>query len=241
MIHIARLAPELLYLILSYLPPRDIIRFARTCKHAAQFIQPANQPLWKSAFLQIFDNPKHAWDLMMPTARAANRHREAHWDWHHELQRRMIAFHTVCDSPHPTLHKTIEPVVTTLLDVQRTATCIQQDERDKSQSLNLIFLHNLQHQAPNFSSIIHDYHREFGSVSLPVEFMSEPDGPVTPSMVSGRVAIPTWASQFHVSSTVKGWTTPRITSPRSFTARQKESLIPFSPKLLREPLSTIGM
>ncbi|PVI02790.1 hypothetical protein DM02DRAFT_612768 [Periconia macrospinosa] len=197
--NLVQLAPELLDLILSHLHPRDIASFARTCRHAALFVHPQNRSLWKSAFLQIFDHPKHAWEDMVPTARAANRHREAQWDWHHELRRRMIAFNLVCELDHATLLKAIEQVVTTLLDVEQTAAYTEKDPSGNPQSLNLIFLTRLQRQSPNFDSIIHDYHRDINSCSLPMEFLTESDRPLTRSMMLGRrVTIPTWASQFHV-------------------------------------------
>ncbi|CAI6333787.1 unnamed protein product [Periconia digitata] len=198
MSYLSTLAPELLYIILSYLPPRDVVHFAQTCRRAAQFIQPDNFALWKSAFLHVFDHPRYAWDALVPSVRASNVLREAQWDWHHELRRRMVAFNAVCESDRLTLLKTIEQVVKTLLDIEQTAAYTTRDTEDKPQSLNLAFLSRLQNQSPDFDSIVHDYHRDINSVSLPLEFQAESDRAVTRSMVGRRVAIPPWASQFHV-------------------------------------------
>ncbi|KAF2680178.1 hypothetical protein K458DRAFT_480005 [Lentithecium fluviatile CBS 122367] len=189
------LAPELLELILSYLKPHDLISFARTCHRANEFIRPNNQILWKAAFLHIFDHPKHAWGYMIPTARAANRSRESAWDWYRELRRRCAAFHAVCDL---TLLTDVENVVTALLNVNDTASYTNTDEVGTKVSLNLNFLERLQQQTPNFDRVVHDYQHNIESMSLPMEPMAEHDRPITRSMVGGKVAVPEWASRFHI-------------------------------------------
>ncbi|KAF1953146.1 hypothetical protein CC80DRAFT_420626 [Byssothecium circinans] len=167
------LAPELLELVLSYLAPSDLISFARTCHHASEFIRPNNQILWKASFLQVFDHPKHAWNALVPTARAANKTREAEWDWHHELQRRLIAFNAVCKSDHSGLLFNVADVVKALLDVEETASCMEWDEGGNSQSLNVKFLQRLGEEKPDkLDSIVHDFHRGFDSASLPLETMA---------------------------------------------------------------------
>jgi hypothetical protein len=70
------LAPELLENILSFLQPHDLVSFGSTCHEANAFIRPNHQVLWRSTFLQVFDDPRNAWKSLLPTARAANYCRE---------------------------------------------------------------------------------------------------------------------------------------------------------------------
>jgi hypothetical protein len=131
----------------------------------------------------------------VPTARATNRASEADWDWYHQLQRRFTAFNAVHSSNHDVLLANIEHIVKALLNVEETASYTH-DEDGNLQSLNLNFLNRLQDHCL-IDKIIHDYHRDIDSVSLPPEHMSDPKRPVTRSMMR-RVTIPAWASQFHV-------------------------------------------
>ncbi|KAF2637877.1 hypothetical protein P280DRAFT_472038 [Massarina eburnea CBS 473.64] len=201
------LAPELLELVLSFLSPKDLICFALTCRHVSGFVQPDNQILWKASFLQVFDHPKHAWASLVPTARAENQSREAEWDWYHELQRRFIAFNAVCKSDQTALLTGVEDVVRTLLDVEETASCKDKDEDGNARSLNVIFLEQLtrERQAeeprePRIFKIVHDYdyQRDSESRSLPLEHLIDSDRRVTRSMLARRVAVPEWASKFHI-------------------------------------------
>ena len=192
------LAPELLELILSYLEPHDLVSFARTCHRANEYIRPDNQMLWKAAFLHVFDHPKRAWASWTPTARAANRRREAEWDWFRELRRRCVAFHAVCQA-NAVAQTDIKDVVTALLDVNQTASLLFVAGQSSPESLNLRFLDQLQQQAPDFDRFVHDYQHGIDSMSLPLESKAEHDRPITRSMLGRRVDVPVWASRFHVS------------------------------------------
>ncbi|KAF2795313.1 hypothetical protein K505DRAFT_374020 [Melanomma pulvis-pyrius CBS 109.77] len=199
---LAGLAPELLELVLSFLAPRDITSFGRTCQRARTFIRPSNKILWRSAFLQIFDDPKHAWALLLPTARAEDRQRESSWDWFQELHRRCTAFNAVCETGNGALLANPEHVVTALLDVLDTASYTKMAGVGNRVSLNVEFLERLFRIAPKAERIVHDYHRDVESMSLPLELMREEDHRFTRSMLAQQqrtIAIPEWASRFHVS------------------------------------------
>ncbi|KAF2868318.1 hypothetical protein BDV95DRAFT_609806 [Massariosphaeria phaeospora] len=194
------LAPELLELILSFLGPRDVVSFGRTCQRANPFIQPRNQLLWRSAFLHLFDDPNHAWTLLMPAARAKNRRRESTWDWFVELSRRLKASKAVCQPSNADLVTNPELAITTFLDIVETASYSFVDDSEvHTMSLNVDFLERLFATAPNPEKIVHDYHyRHSETMSLPLHLLTEPNRPITRSMMGRRVAIPDWASRFHI-------------------------------------------
>ncbi|KAF2474122.1 uncharacterized protein BDR25DRAFT_280867 [Lindgomyces ingoldianus] len=191
------LTPELLELVLSFLNPCDLTRFGQTCRSANAFIHPGNQVLWKSAFLHVFDNPKGAWELLQPTARAANRTRESEWDWFHEVHRRCTALNAVCDGDAVALSNP-EDIITTFLDILESASYSNVIGSKARISLNVDFLENLFRIAPRPERIVHDYHRDIDSQSLPLEFMTDSNRPLTRSMLGRRSLVPDWASRFHI-------------------------------------------
>ena len=191
------LAPELLELILSYLAPHDLVNFARTCHRAHAFIRPSNQILWKAAFLHVFDHPKHAWASWTPTARAANRPREETWDWYKELRRRCLAFLQICEAD-TIAQADVKGIITALLDVIQTASYPDVVAHGSVESCNLNFLERLKQSAPNFDRFVYDYQHGIDSMSLPLDSKIEHDRPITRSMLGRRVAVPVWASRFHV-------------------------------------------
>ncbi|KAL1608199.1 hypothetical protein SLS60_003138 [Paraconiothyrium brasiliense] len=193
---VVELAPELLELILSYLRPQELVRFGATCRRAHDFINSTNQLLWKETFLQVFDDPKHVWGALVPTARAHNQPREALWDWHRELVRRAEAYNLVVEADRDTLAPEIDNVAATLLDIQYTASCASTDETDSPVSLNIIYLNRLVQRAPDFDSIVHDFSRHPSSLSVPRDLKMDLDRPVTRSMLT-RVA-PECASRLHI-------------------------------------------
>ena len=81
------LPQEVLGSILSFLEPRDVVRFGRTCQRALGFINPSNQLLWRDTFLQIFDNPNIAWAAYPPSCQP----KRLDWDWYEELKSRSVA------------------------------------------------------------------------------------------------------------------------------------------------------
>lgn len=195
---LVELAPEILELILSYLPHQHLTSFGRTSHRANEFIRPNNQILWKACYLHIFDHPKHVWDSLVPTARASNRHREATWDWHHELRRRLVAANALCKPNKERLLTDIQDVVDALLDIRDTASYSLTTESDEPRSMNLRFLNKLLARAPNVDPIVHDYHRDIDSMSLPLDLMADLDRPFTRSMLGRKVQVPEWASRLHV-------------------------------------------
>jgi hypothetical protein len=193
---LVELAPELLELVLSHLSPHDLVRFGQTCSHAYAFVQPSNQVLWRSAFLNVFDDPGRAWNRLGPTARSANLQRESTWDYYEEVRQRHIAFNVICRDATPTGNP--EDVVTTLLHVLDTAS-FPSYERPPHTSLNLDFLERLWSVAASPERIIHDYHRDNDSFSLPLDLMTDQDQPITRSSLLARTAaVPEWASKLHI-------------------------------------------
>lgn len=192
------LAPELLELVLSYLKPHDIASFGRTCQRARAFVHPTNKLLWRSAFLHIFYDPQNAWDLLLPTARAENRPRESAWDWFRELRRRYTAFNVVYEAANGPFLASPKLVVASLLDVCDTASYSKVAGTESRVSLNMDFMDRLFRIAPKAEQIVHDYHRDIESMSLPAEFHHD-DRPFTRSMLNQTCIVPEWASRFHVS------------------------------------------
>lgn len=98
MVLLLDLPQELLEHVLSYLPPKDIVSYGRTCRSCNSFVAPTNKLLWQSAFLQLFDDPHESWSSLTPTARRLNLEVEQKWDWHSRLKRRLHTLRTVTDS-----------------------------------------------------------------------------------------------------------------------------------------------
>jgi hypothetical protein len=192
---LTELTPEVLDLVLSHLPPQDIAHFGRTCRGANLFIRPSNQVLWRSAFLHVFDDPRGAWELLQPTARAANHTREQAWNWHAELKRRYLGVNALWQDDGTALTDP-EGVVNTFLDILETASYSTVTGSEHHLSLNADFLHQHFKKAPRPERIVHDYHRD---TSLPLHLMADADRPLTRSNLWRRTLVPDWASKFHVS------------------------------------------
>jgi hypothetical protein len=190
------LAPELVELICSFLEPVDLVSFSKTCRRAGQFISPSNQVLWRSAFLHVFDNPKTAWDLLLPSARPTIRSREADWNWYAEIRRRFEAFNAVHrGTNNPAVSLDCEGVVKTFLDIIDTAS------HSQNESLNINYLRKVFGIDSSVERIVHDYHRDIESVSLPLDLIENDDRPITRSMIVQRqrdIRTPEWASRFHL-------------------------------------------
>ncbi|KAF2738582.1 hypothetical protein EJ04DRAFT_509466 [Polyplosphaeria fusca] len=196
---LVHLAPELVELILSYLTPKELLNFGQTCQRASAFVRPSNKVLWKAAYLQIFDNPLHVWNQLLPSARAKNRDRETKWDWHYEVQRNYLAFNAVCQTSNEALLADPEKVITACQDLIDTAShSTDGDGQCVPRSRNIDFLDRLFRTAPNPEKIIHDYHTDIGSLSLPLEFNFDTTRPMTRSMLLRQAEIPEWASRFHI-------------------------------------------
>ncbi|OCL02427.1 hypothetical protein AOQ84DRAFT_434385 [Glonium stellatum] len=181
------LAPELLENILSFLQPHGLVSFGSTCRMANAFIWPTNQVLWRSAFLQIFDDPHDAWKSLLPTARAANSDRETQWDWYCELRRRLLAFKVIR-----------EETANTIIDIFETtpSSGVHLRQTQQGASLNLDFLDRCLN-SQSHGSIIHDFHRGIESLSMPLEGIPGLNRPLTRSMVP-RQRVPESASRLHV-------------------------------------------
>lgn len=198
---LVELAPELLDLVLTYLGPQELTRFGATCRRARDFTRPTNQLLWKQTFLHKFDHPKHVWNQLVPTARSANQPREALWDWHRELMRRMKVFHLLLGGNSQTIAPQIENVVNTLLDVQQTASRTHKLGYNELQSLNIKYLKYIERRIESLDFIVHDFTRHPNSLAVPNQLKMDLDlhRPVTRSILRNSAAVPEYASRFHVS------------------------------------------
>jgi hypothetical protein len=81
------LPQEILGNVVSFLDPKDIVTFGRTCRAAQTFISPSNQILWRNAFLQVFDDPEDAWSKS-PKSCVPSRDQ---WHWFDVLKHRLLA------------------------------------------------------------------------------------------------------------------------------------------------------
>ncbi|OCK85508.1 hypothetical protein K432DRAFT_343109 [Lepidopterella palustris CBS 459.81] len=209
-----KLAPELLENIFSFLNPHDVVNFGRTCHRANAFIRPTNQILWRNAFLHDFDDPQYAWAALLPTARAANKHKESQWDWYRELRRRLLMLRAIRDGAHDALHPPNEDFIETLMDIFETAVSAEDPDRKQARqgtSLNLKFLDDLFRTIPRAEHLIHDFHRDIESLSFPLEGIPGLNRPLTRSMVPFQRVSET-ASRFHV---YYGRTEREKSSPRA--------------------------
>lgn len=82
-----QLPQEVLSNVVAFLEPVDILQFGLVCRDAHDFISPANQILWRSAFLHVFDDPEDAWRHYPASYHIPRQD----WDWHAELERRFRA------------------------------------------------------------------------------------------------------------------------------------------------------
>lgn len=178
---------ELLASILSFLPPLQLVDFGRTCHAANAFISPNNRLLWKYAFLQVFDHPKHAWEALTPTASEDVIESVNNWDWFSEVKRRYSAIHSVTKGAGIE-SLPLEEVVTTLVDIVQTASYNETPDSLRPASLNLQFLDRFFKTNKDAEAIVHDYIH-----SLPSH------RPILRSMVTSAAKTPTpeWASRFH--------------------------------------------
>ena len=193
------LAPELLENILSFLQPHDLVSFGSTCHEANAFIRPNNQVLWRSTFLQVFDDPRNAWKSLLPTARAANYCRETQWDWYRELRRRLLAFKMMRESDGEARQWFSGKTADTIIEIYETASSSEVHLRQTQQgtSLNLDFLDRYFSSSLHAERIIHDFHADIEPFSIPLDAIPDLDRPLTRSMVA-RQRVPESASQLHV-------------------------------------------
>lgn len=209
---LVELAPELLELVLAYLDPQELTRFGQTCRRARDFIRPSNQILWKAVFLQKFDHPKHVWQHLVPTARADSEPREALWDWHRELVRRIKVSNLLLENDRLALAPEIENVVNTLLDIQQTASRTDYSDPNQPASLNIKHLEHLERQVGGLDHIVHDFSRHPASLAVPRDSKLDQDGPVTRSMLRRSAVAPEWASRFHVRRRIRDPLSDRLTT-----------------------------
>ena len=163
------LPQEILSNVLSCLEPIDIIRFGQTCQTAHTLISPSNQVLWRSAFLQVYDDPDYAWSKMpssYPTLKND-------WDWHVELRRRQLAIRTLYRwTPASSDVGDTGDHINALLSIIDTAKFAgnKTPEVDDRSSLNLQLLADPHQYYRGMDSLIHNT-----SVAAPLSAQSEED------------------------------------------------------------------
>ena len=183
------LPQEILGNIVSFLHPRDIISLGRTCRRAYAFLSPSNQVLWRTAFLQVFDDPEDAWSKLPPSYQPP---REK-WDWHRVLGSRLEALAALYRRwPHDDDAKYAERHRHSILDIIDTAKFAPTDAEiargkvpqvDDRSSLNLQLLAGLQHQYHGLDRLIFDADQKENSIcSSNYDFDWYSGRPITRSM-----------------------------------------------------------
>lgn len=192
---ILELAPELLINVLSCLRPYDLISFGRTSKPAYDFISPSNQPLWRSTFLHVFDDPRDVWAALLPTPREAGAVRESEWNWYDELRRRMDALRLVTHKFGIQRHKfsreeyssTVDVLLdiydTAVANIQRVPTIEKKCSVPDHTSLNMLNLTSALRMSSHTEKFIHDFHPDIESPFYMPELQSTwPGRPMTRSI-----------------------------------------------------------
>jgi hypothetical protein len=155
---------ELLGSVLAFLSPEAVICFGRTSRRAHAFINPTNQILWRSIFLQVFDNPQDAWSSTPGSAPADG---QVDWDWHRELVRRLSALRAIrskwCATDEQARAEEHIGALLSILDTAKFCPTAREVasgrlpvEDDRRLSLNLQILADADRYSAGLESLIHD-------------------------------------------------------------------------------------
>lgn len=123
MSHLLELPQELLINVLLFLNARDLVIFGQTCKTIYSSIDPEhNQHVWRSKFLQAYDDPITAY--RQQRSKVGLQQRE--WDWFKELKRRFLATRFLDRHTEKSFVSPLgeEEMVLVLLDMIDTSNCI---------------------------------------------------------------------------------------------------------------------
>lgn len=164
------LPSEILSQILSRLAYQDLVSFASTGHQARNFCSPSrNQLLWQAVFLHKFDDPRDRWSSLTRTPREQILDKQANFDWHAELKKRVIALHYVTggrllDNQKEGEDENYEGVIEALLDIVDTAKACPTNRElqagkkptvdDRDLSLNLGLLPINYHFEPEFDGLV---------------------------------------------------------------------------------------
>jgi hypothetical protein len=202
------LPPELLEHILSFLDPYELVAFGLVCKYTATIISPSNQPLWRHAFLHIFDDPYKAWSALLPSARSANAINETSWNWHSKTRERCMALKAVTTTNKVYRRQNLDLTTNALVDIIETAyssppTNLISNETpvdyERRQSISIRTLQEAFLMSRDAEKTIHDFTADYSlRPSIPPELLfPHPGRPITRSMVSERKHVSENASKLH--------------------------------------------
>lgn len=114
--------------VLGFLRAQDITRFGRTCRTAYQFISADNVLLWRSAFLQEFDDPADRWSLEPGDKESGDQSGLKNGgNWYLMLRKRLAAFRKIRNQSDSFTHIDDDDVAETLLDIIDTAGGYQEE------------------------------------------------------------------------------------------------------------------
>jgi F-box-like len=198
------LPPELLEHILSFLDPYDLVAFGLVCKYTAAVISPSNQPVWRHAFLHLFDDPSKAWSALLPSARSANAANEASWNWHSKVRERCTALKAVTTTNKVYRRQNLDLTTNALVDIIETAYSSPptnrtsketQVDHERRRSVSIRTLQETFLTSRDAERAIHDFNADY---SAPSELLSpHPGRPVTRSMVFEQKHVSENASKLH--------------------------------------------
>jgi hypothetical protein len=198
------LPPELLEHILSFLDPYDLVAFGLVCKYTAAVISPSNQPVWRHAFLHLFDDPSKAWSALLPSARSANAANEASWNWHSKIRERCTALKAVTTTNKVYRRQNLDLTTDALVDIIETAYSSPptnrtsketQVDHERRRSVSIRTLQETFLTSRDAERAIHDFNADY---SAPSELLSpHPGRPVTRSMVFEQKHVSENASKLH--------------------------------------------
>jgi hypothetical protein len=198
------LPPELLEHILSFLDPYGLVAFGLVCKYTAAVISPSNQPVWRHAFLHLFDDPSKAWSALLPSARSANAANEALWNWHSKTRERCTALKAVTTTSKVYRRQNLDLTTNALVDIIETAYSSPPTDRtskdtkvdyERRRSVSIRTLQEAFLTSRDAERAIHDFNADY---SAPSELLSpHPGRPVTRSIVFERKHVSENASKLH--------------------------------------------
>lgn len=191
---ILELPSELLCLVLEVSEIPDILAFGQTCRRAYDFVQ-QNQSLWRSKFLDIFDDPRPIWTTLPPTARQI--YKEKSWNWRNELVERLVALMALWDHKPYERFQNAPNLIHALLKIMRTSRRMIAEGQEFRRSRSEITMNRLYVDLPYWAHIIHGHVKDQEITDFPV--CADPiwDGPFKRSEIQ-KLCIPEWASRLHV-------------------------------------------
>lgn len=188
------LPPELILQVLEVSDIPAITAFRNTCTRAHDLVE-HSQSLWKSKFLEFFDDPRPIWESFPPTARRL--YETKPWNWQAELVERLGVVLPLW-KPDPPTHSPFSPNnASTLLKIMRTSRRSMGERQDFRRSVSQDTFARYFWGYPYWADIIHGHIGNQSATQFPDHVNSEKDGPFKRSDVR-KMCIPEWASRLHI-------------------------------------------